>query len=183
MRTPLLPDLVHVDAIPRSETPPPPIVLFEAYGELMLAHPEYKPRYDELLNRLAQTQPHNSLILSALGRRAVLRGTSEGFAEGEHDIGQAIAEGSTLSSDFELYANLLIRLGKVSQAIDILKQGIHFNPYSTRLYKRLALAYIQIQDYPHALQTMKRELQVFPEDSLMRRLVAKVESSSSAPSR
>jgi hypothetical protein len=180
MTTPVLPDLVHVDAVPGSKAPPR-IVLLQAYGELMAAHPEYKPRYNELLDELAPDQSHNPLLLSALGRRAILRGTADGLAEGQNDIGQAIAAGSTVASDFELYANLLVSSGKAAEAIGVLKEGIYLNPYSTRLYKRLALAYIQVHDYSHALQTMKQELTVFPEDSLMRMLVTKAEASRAAP--
>lgn len=182
MTTPALPDLVHIDAVPGKEhVPIAPIVLLQAYGELMESHPEYKPRYERLLDALASSKRHDPMVLSALGRRALLAGTAEGLDEGQRDIAQAIADGSTLASDFELDANLLIRAGRIQEAIEVLKRGIDLNPYSTRLYKRLALAYIQIHQYDNALATMKQELKIFPEDSFMRMLVARVEGSASAP--
>lgn len=169
-----LPDLVYLDAAPNSKALPAPIVLLQAYGELMESHPEYKARYNQLLDEVAATHPHDPMILSALGRRAMLSKATEG--EAEKDFGEAIASGSTLASDFELYADLLARSGNAAESIEVLKRGLAFNPYSTRLYKRLALAYIQSHDYPNALRTMKQELQIFPEDSFMRMLIARVEN-------
>jgi hypothetical protein len=175
MTTPLPPDLVQVDLVPGSEHPPvAPVVLLQAYGELMESHPEYKARYNQLLDQVSRLEPHNPLILSALGRRALLGGTTVGGAQ--RDLGEAITAGSTVASDFELYAELLVRSGQAPEAIGILKRGLQLNPYSTRLYKRLALAYIQLRQYHDALQAMKQELSIFPEDSLMRMLVARAES-------
>lgn len=183
MTTALLPDLVHVDRVPgKGRVPIPRMVLFQAYGELMESHPEYKPRYEQLLDALASRKAHNPIILSALGRRALLGGTAEGQVEARKDIAQAITAGSTVASDFELYADLLMRTGKMQEAIDVLKQGISLNPYATRLYKTLALAYIHTHQYGDALKTMKQELKIFPEDSFMRMLVARSEGSPGAPS-
>ncbi|MDE3181117.1 MAG: tetratricopeptide repeat protein [Acidobacteriota bacterium] len=181
--TPLLPDLVHINAVPGNEhVPIAPIVLLQAYGELMESHPEYKARYEQLLNALAPLKLHNPLILSALGRRALLSGTADGAIEAQKDIGQAIADESTVASDFEVYANLLMHAGKTEEAIGVLERGIDLNPYSARLYKRLALAYIQTQQYPNALETMKQELKMFPEDSFMRMLITRVQGSAGSPS-
>lgn len=183
MTTPVLQDLVHVDQVPGTKhVPVPRIVLLQAYGELMESHPEYKPRYEQLLDALATLRAHNPMILSALGRRALRGGTPEGEAEAQKDIARAIADGSTVASDFELYADLLIRTGKMQEAIEVLKRGISLNPYSTRLYKTLALAYIHTHQYDDALKSMKQELKIFPEDSLMRMLVARIGSSPGAPS-
>ena len=179
---PSLPDLVHVDAIPGKEAAPvSPIVLLQAYGELLEQHPEYKVPYEKLLDELARTQPRNPLVLSALARRIVRTGDPEKAATAREFIRQAIVAGSTVDSDYELYANLLARSGDLAQAATTLKQGLALNPYSTRLYKTLALVEIQQRQYGQALSTMKQELQMFPEDSFMRMLVQRVESSQAAP--
>lgn len=180
--TPSLPDLVHVDAVPGKEPAPvAPIVLLQAYGELLEQHPEYKAPYEKLLDKLARTQPRNPLVLSALARRIVRAGDPEKAATAREFIRQAIASGSTVDSDYELYANLLARAGDLAQAVVVLKQGLTLNPYSTRLYKTLALVEIQQRQYDRALDTMKQELQMFPEDSFMRMLVQRVKSSQAVP--
>lgn len=181
LASPAAPGLVHVDAIPGKENAPiQPIVLFQAYGELMVKHPEYKPQYDKLLNALAKEQPHDPVILSALGRRELLKGAAADVAVAMDYMSRAIAAGSTLDSDFEIDSSLLARSGDLNKAVAVLKQGIALNPYSTRLYKRLALTYIQLHDYQNALETMKQELTIFPEDSFMRMLIGRVENSGAA---
>lgn len=178
LASPASPGLVHVDAIPGEERAlVKPIVLFQAYGELVQKHPEYKPQYDQLLSALAKEQPNNPLILSALGRRELLKGNAADAAVAKDYMSRAIAAGSTLASDFEIDSTLLARSGDLNGAAAVLKQGIALNPYATRLYKRLALNYIQLHDYPSALKTMKQELAIFPEDSFMRMLIGRVENS------
>jgi hypothetical protein len=63
----------------------------------------------------------------------------------------------------------------------VLKRGIALNPYATRLYKRLVVACIQAKDYPEALRIMKQEIQIDPEDSFMRSLIAKGERAGTGP--
>jgi uncharacterized protein HemY len=108
-------------------------VLLQAYGGLVAAHPEYRSRHDALLNELAETQPRNPLILSALGGRAAVSGTAQGFLEAQRELSASIAAGSTEASDFEAYAYALVRLGRLSEAASVLKQGIEINPYFPHL--------------------------------------------------
>ncbi|MGH9395553.1 MAG: tetratricopeptide repeat protein [Terriglobia bacterium] len=176
-----LPDLVHLDAIHGTDTAPSSMVLFGAYGELISKNPEYKAKYEKLLDHLSSAQPHNPTILSALARRKLARGTPGGLAAAKDDLGQAIGEGSTLHSDYEIDARLLARSGETAEAISILKRGIALNPYSPRLYKRLALLYIRTKDYGEALIVMKREIKIYPEDSFMRTLIQKAEGLVATP--
>lgn len=171
--TAALPDLVQLDATPGAQTTPPDIVLFQAYGELMAKNPAYKVQYEKLLDQLASTQPRKPVILSALARRALAGGTPADLTDAKDKLGQAIRGGSTLDSDYELEAQLLDRSGETAEAISILKRGIVLNPYSPRLYKRLALLYIHARDYDSALSVMKQEIKIYPEDSFMRMLVQK----------
>ncbi|MGH9444334.1 MAG: tetratricopeptide repeat protein [Terriglobia bacterium] len=182
MTTPRLRDLVHLDRIPGKEAAAlPPIVLLKAYGELLKTYPEYKASYNKLLDELARAQPHNPLILSDLGRRAERAGTAKGFAEAQDDLRQAIAAGSTEASDLDLYGRLLIHSGSMAEAVPVLKRDIALNPYSAEPYKMLAVAYIKLNEYGLALETMKAELQAYPQDSAMRAFIAKVQGSFAAP--
>jgi hypothetical protein len=183
MTTPRLPDLVHLDPVPGDEGKVvAPIVLLQAYGDLMQIHREYRASENRVLDSLAKTQPRNPLVLSALGQRAELAETPEGFAEAQEDLREAIAAGSTKASDLDLYGRLLIHSGDMAEAARVLKEDITLNPYSSERYKMLALAYIKLRDYRLALQTMKQELRYFPQDSELRALVARVQASfSSSP--
>ncbi|MGH7869517.1 MAG: tetratricopeptide repeat protein, partial [Candidatus Dormibacteraceae bacterium] len=119
------------------------------------------------------------IVLAALGQQLMRQGTPEALAAAEQNFKQAIAAGSTSSADFENLANLLANSGNVTAAITTLQQGIALNPYSNRLYKSLALRYVNARQYHEALETMKKELSLFPEDSFMRSLIAHVESGTS----
>jgi tetratricopeptide (TPR) repeat protein len=178
MTTPNLRDLVYLDQEPgRVNSSVDPLVLLQAYRDLLRQHPEYRDSEIRLLDALMKAQPDNPQVLSALGERAMLTGTAEGLAEAQKDLGRAIAEGSTSASDFDLYARLLISSGAMGEAVDVLKRDIALYPYLTERYKMLAFAYLKLHEYDLALKTMKEELRLFPQDSDMRKLVAHVQNS------
>ncbi len=171
------PDLAHVNAPPQAVAGSlPPMTLLQAYGELLGARPEYEKRYLALLDQVAALNPDDRLVLSALARKAKLEGTPEGRAKALAYLSRAIERGSTTASDYQDLAEMLADQGKTDGAIKVLKKGIEIAPYTGTLYKSLALRYITIKDYPAALATMKKHLELFPEDSLMRKLVRQVEA-------
>lgn len=180
--TPSLPDLAHIDAAPGpAKNTIPVLVLLQAYGELMEAHPEYKPRYETMLDEAHAEQPGNPFVLAAIARRDAGSGTPQGLISAQRLLKQVIASGSASASDYELYGYLLALSGERATAVNILKRGIMLNPYSTGLYKRLALTYAHFHDYEEALGVMKQELRMFPEDSHMRDIVHRVETQRAAP--
>jgi hypothetical protein len=171
-----LSDLVHLDAIPGTANRPTPMVLFQAYGELISKNPGYRAKYQKLLGQLALAQPDKPMILSALARGRLATGASADLAAAENKMARAIAAGSMLASDYEIDAELLDRTGQTERAIAILKRGIALNPYSPRLYKTLALICIHAHDYRDALEAMRRELRIYPEDDFIRSLIQKAEA-------
>lgn len=170
------PGLVWMDKPPGGARQIPAIVLLQAYGELMDRDPAYRAQYDSLLDKLAVSQPGDPMILSAIARRDLLTKTGASGRRARQELARAIQNGSTLASDFELDAGLLASSGELGGSIAVLKRGIALNPYATRLYKRLALDYIQAKDYPRALRAMRQELQIDPEDSLMRSLIERADA-------
>jgi hypothetical protein len=180
--TPALPDLVHVNAVPgKDDADIPPLTLLQVYGTLIDSNPTYRQRYLTLLDQLAKTEPNHILVLSALARKALLEGTSQGSSQALQHLSRAVDLGSTSTSDYKDLAELLARAGRLSEAIEVLKRGIALDPYSSVLYKSLALRYISVKKYPEALETMKQELQLFPEDSFMRNLIRQAERTAPAP--
>jgi len=170
-------DLAHVNAPPQAAAGSlPPMTLFQAYGELLSARPEYEKRYLSQLDRMAAANPDDRLILSSLARKARLEGTPKGRAKVLGYLSRAIERGSTTASDYQDCAEMLADQGRTDEAIIVLKKGIEISQYTPTLYKSLALRYITIKDYPAALATMKKHLELFPEDSLMRNLVRQVEA-------
>lgn len=174
MTTTALPDLVHVDAVP-GEQGVARAVLFKAYSDLSQRYPQYRTRYQALLNQMAKTEPRNPAVLSALGSQAAVSGTTDGLLQAQRDLGAAIAAGSTKASDFEAAGYVLMRLGKLQEARSILKRGIELNPDVTTLYKDLAVVLTQLHQPASALEVLKDELKIYPEDSSTRALVARLE--------
>jgi len=60
----------------------------------------------------------------------------------------------------------------------MLKRGIALNPYSIRLYETLVMRYVSAKQYDNTLAAMKKELEVFPQDSLIRFMLGRVQGKS-----
>src|SRR5262249_55140416 len=142
-----------------------------------IEHPEYRQSYERVLDGLAKTRSSDPFALSELARRNIRENTPESLGRAIMHLSQAVRSGYAESADYEMLANLLATAGKTEGAIDVLKRGIELNPYPLRLYKTLVMKYISAKEYDNALETMKRSLDVFPEDSLMRSLLARVQGS------
>jgi tetratricopeptide (TPR) repeat protein len=125
------------------------------------------------VDQLAQTNPDDHAVLSALAWREFGRNTPEGNEKAMGYLDRAIQMGSLAPLDYEKLAELLRQAGRPVEAIAILRKGIGVNPYSQRLYKALALVYISEKLYKDAMDAMQKELEIFPEDSFMRMLLAK----------
>ena len=72
-----LPDLIHLNRIPRRKDKVPPITLLQAYGELLTSEPHYARRYVEVLQEAAKTDPNDPTVLSALAWIEVGKNTPE----------------------------------------------------------------------------------------------------------
>ena len=160
------------EARPKSVSP---VILLRAYADLLPHFPEYQGAHDDLLNELAAAGNSDPFVLSELARQALKENKPESLKAAAGYLAQALKEGSTEQTDFEMMANLHEAGGRRAEAIDLLKRGIELNPYSIRLHKTLALEYVKAHEYDNALAEMKKELEIFPHDSLIRSLVKRVE--------
>ncbi len=150
----------------------PPVMLLQAYGELMGSHPAYQSRYSEVLDDLSKTAMDQSLVQAALGRR-MLRSAPVLNPETIQHLTRAIELGFTAPAVFEDLAEVTVRAGRAGEAIQALQRGIELNPYTPVLYKSLALHYINLKHYSEAKETMQRYVELFPEDDFMRGLLLK----------
>jgi hypothetical protein len=171
--TPELPDLVHVNKAPGQSKELPALTLSQAYRELAPSNPAYQSRYEEMLDRVAKSNPDDPFVLSGLAYRKLSAANPE-KAEAEQLLSRAIRAGSTSPQDFESLAGILAESGRPAEATAMLERGIGIDPYYKRSYKALVLIYISQRRYNEALSTMRRYLTLFPEDSFMRTLLDKV---------
>lgn len=169
--TPELPDLIHLNPAPRRKGPPPPITLLQAYGELMEKHPEYLSRYLALLDQLERTQPDNSLVQAAAGRRALRAGKLQDAAA---HLQRALDIGPPRATVYGDLSETLAKLDRAGDAVPPLEKAIALDPFNSVLQRTLVLRLIQLKRYPEAKTAMEHYVERFPEDSFMRQMLARV---------
>jgi hypothetical protein len=169
--TPELPDLVHVDAIPGLRAEVNPVTLLQAYGQLMEAHPRFRPRYEALLDRLARTAPSNPVVLGALAVRLAQKSSSQATDLAIRDLSQAIKLQPGTSQDYELLATLLARAGRTAEALATVQRALGLDPYDRRLYDLEVEFYTAMHRYSDAEKAMRAKLNLFPQDSSTRQLL------------
>lgn len=171
------PGLVYLNR-PQSPKSAPlsPLTLLSAYGELMNLQPTLRDPYLSTLAKLEKSQPEHPLVLASLGRKAL----REMNAQAEDYLRRAVAAGSRSYTTYLDLAEALSRKGDLQSSIDVLKEGITVDPWVKELHKSLILRYIGQKDYTSAEAHMRHFLELFPEDSFMRGLLGKVQSTGPA---
>jgi len=161
--------LLLVNQVPGRTASVPEITLLRAYSELAAQEPHFEQRYLALLSQLAQTQPKDPFVQAALGHKALAEGKNE---EALAHLSKALELGD--ATVYQDMAKALSNLNRGGEAIDYLKRGLIISPFNAVLLKTLALEYINLKEYAEARQTMERYVELFPEDSFMRKLLARV---------
>lgn len=157
---------IHVNALPGQDSKVPPQALQRAYRqELIRSHLEYKDYYFSLLDQLSKSNNKDPLVLSAMAQKASSDGDLE---KAIAYAGQVINQGSTSTYDYLLLDGLLARFGNLTASIDTLKKGISIAPYDRLLYESLAVRQLSNGNTAEGLQTIRRGLELFPEDPALR---------------
>jgi hypothetical protein len=173
LATPELPDLVHLNAIPgQKDLPLPALTLLQAYGQLMSAHPEYRDRYVALAEKLRTSAPKDVSVLEALAYAALEKKSGDATVQAIDYLKRAIDENSTSSADFELCGNLLMRLGRLPEAAEVLQRGIKVIPHDGELHRLLGAVYLSQNKSTEANNVLTRASQMFPENTAIRSLLA-----------
>jgi hypothetical protein len=162
-------DLVLVNAPAGKKTSVPDITLLRAYGELANRSPVYQQKYVNLLEHLAETQPKDAYVQAALGHKMLAEGKSQ-EALTHLSAGLPLDE-AAVNQDM---AQALSNLGRSEEALPYLQAAAEKDPYNAVLLKALTLQYINLHRYSEAQEQMRQYVQLFPEDSFMRNLLARV---------
>ena len=175
--TPELPDLILVTGAsdPQGQMPPS-LTLLQAYADLLERQPAYLASYLTQLEQLGKTEPNHPFVLAALGRKAMRESTMQGNSLAIQYLSKAIEAGPISPIPYQDLAEVLTRVSRNEEAVRILQQGIALFPQAGALHKLLAARYISLKQYVGARQAMKRYLELFPEDSFMRGMLAKFEA-------
>ena len=176
MTTPQVPDLVHLSANPGKQDAPLPLALLEAYGQIMLAHPEYQARYWAVAKQLKATQPDNVRVLEALADEALAKKNSGDTALAIRYLQDAIQRGATEPADFEELAKLLIRSDRRSDAVNVLQRGMEVDPYDGELYRLSTKIYFAINKMQEGCEVATQGRRKFPQDDVIRGLSERCEA-------
>jgi hypothetical protein len=173
-----LPDLVQLDGMPgRNDALIPPIILLQAYGQLIGAHPEYRERYVALAEELRRSTPNDIYVLEALAYGALAKNGEEGTQQAIEYLTRAIGQGSTLPGDFEQLGNLLMNARRFPEGAELIALGIKTIPHDGELHRLLGVCYLAQNRTAEARDVLKRASQRFPENDAIRTLLADSEKS------
>jgi hypothetical protein len=182
MTTPALPDLVHLSAAPSDDTAPPPLVLLDAYQQVLPKFPEYRARYWALAKQLESTDPKNISVLEALADSSMHQGDDQGTTDAIHDLDLARSLGSKVPGDYEQLAALLIATGRRPEAVKVLRQGIDLIPGDNQLYRMLASTYLFLGDKQSGCELLGTAIGRFPQDDDFRSQLSHCEAAHAARS-
>ena len=170
---PSLPDLIHLDPAPgKTGATLPLLTRLQAYGELAENKPGYLAPYLKILDQLSQSEPENSLVQAALGRRDLKGGNYLKAADHLQHSLHLDPEQPAVAGDL---ADALQKLGKVEQAVVLLSKSVEQDPFNPALRKKLIVAYITLRQYGNAETAIEQYLQIFPQDSFMRQMLVRAQ--------
>jgi|HubBroStandDraft_3_1064219.scaffolds.fasta_scaffold29294_1 hypothetical protein len=181
MTTSKLPDLVQLSANPAKQDAPSPLTLLQAYGQVMLAHPEYRTRYWSLAEQLKATLPDNVQVLEALADQAVQNKNAESAALAIRYLEDAIRHSATNPVDFEELAELLVAASRQGDAENVLRQGMQLAPYDAELYRLSTRIYLTLNKMQEACEVAAKGSQRFPQDDAIRSLRKRCDSALVGP--
>jgi hypothetical protein len=169
MTTAQMPDLVHLSAIPgKPEEPVSPVVLLQAYSQLMTANPEYRGRYFALAKKLEVTHSDNADVLEALAALSIEQTNDQAAIR---YLKSAVEHGATSLSSYEQLSTLLVQQRRYQEAVDVLERGIKQMPYDAMLYRLLASSYFSLHRNSEAIALLQQAVEVFPQDAVLRKLL------------
>ena len=155
---------------------PSALALLEAYGQIMLAHPEYQARYWAVAKQLKATQPDNVRVLEALADEALAKKNSGDTALAIRYLQDAIQRGATEPADFEELAELLIASDRRSDAVNVLQRGMEVVPYDGELYRLSTKICFAINKMQEGCEVATQGRRKFPQDDVIRGLSERCET-------
>ena len=163
-------DLLVVNQPEGGERPLSDITRLRAYNDLAGQLPEYQRRYLSLLDQLSHSEERNDpYVQAALAHQALAEGKNE-EALAHSAIGIQLGEAVV----YEDMGRALANLGRGDEAIAAFLKGMEMDPYRQELRKNLILEYTNLKRYTEARHAMEEYVRLFPEDTLMRTLLARV---------
>jgi hypothetical protein len=169
MTSPQTPDLVHLTAIPgKHDEAVAPLLLLQAYGQLMTPSPEYRGKYFALAKQLDSSNPNSVEVLEALAALALEQKDDD---KAIRYFDSAVKNGSSSPQTYEQLASLLVRTKRFPEAVNLLEPGIKLLPFDALLYRFLAVSYLSQDKNEEGRILLRQAVQTFPQDRALRQLL------------
>jgi predicted CXXCH cytochrome family protein len=167
--SPQTPDLVHLNAVPgKRDEAISPLLLLQAYGQLMTPNPEYRGRYFALAKQLESGNPNNIDVLEALAALALEQKDND---KAIRYLDGAVKNGSKSPQTYEQLANLLVGTRRFAEAVNLLETGIKLMPFDALLYRLLGVSYLSLGRNEEARKLLRQAVEIFPQDRALYRLL------------
>lgn len=177
--------LVCVDAQGKSNAHISPVVLLDAYRQILMSNPTpgYKKRYAQLLVQAAKTNPNNIIVLRALANRDIQKKTLQGAKEAIQYLDRVVAMKSSAPDDRFALGEELALTGQTAQGIAIIRKAVPMDPYNPLGYEGLAMTYLVAGKFDDAFKVLHQGLDLFPGNRMLRIMLNKASEAESSPSR
>jgi hypothetical protein len=175
--TPQTPGLMYLNSVPGQDISVSPLVLLQAYGQVMASHPEYREKYWNLARQLKSVQPDNVAVLKALADWSTQQKSADAVGNAIEYLESAIEHGDTDPTDYEELARLLMANGRTREVVKLLQRGLQDLPYDAEYYRLLGKAYLDLSRASDAREILAKGAQIFPQDSGIRELLKQTETS------
>ncbi|MGB6688724.1 MAG: hypothetical protein WBE76_12875 [Terracidiphilus sp.] len=171
--TAAMPDLIELN--PAGERgagalAPPALIRLQAYALLKTeGKVEFVQPWLKTLAELEKFNPENAIVQASLGRRDL----------DDHKYTEAIShlERSLQLDPLQPWVHVDLsaaqdQSGKLEEAILSARKAVALEPFNPGIRKKLIYEFIQGKQYDQAEAEMEKYLQLFPEDDLMRKMLA-----------
>ena len=173
---PVAPGLIYVNP-PEAQTAATPampihsVVLLQAYQALEVRDSSLRAPFLAALAEAAKLYSSDIEFQATAGQELLKNPASSSAADAVQMLSAAVTGGARQPSTYLDLATALNRSGKPDAAIEVFKEGVLQNPFSALLHKELITALMKLRQYDLAASAMKKYLEVFPQDSLVRDLL------------
>jgi hypothetical protein len=159
---------------PPGQRLPNQIALLRAYAEVTGAQPAFREKYITLLAQLGQNMPNDPLVQSSLGQKLLVESRTDASAdEALAHYKRALELGSQTAEVHIEMADAFSRLNRFDESVAQLKIALDMKPYDRSIRRGLAVRLLAMGKNAEALEVIRQQLELFPEDDMMRDLLSK----------
>ena len=177
--TAAMPDLIHLNAIGArgaDAAPTPALIRLQAYRSLEVTKPASHDQFHgSWLKALSELEgdpinaPNSAIVQASLGHRAL---ADHELPEAINHLQQSLKLDPLQSTVYVDLSEAQDQGGQVEDAIVSARKAVELDPFVPDLQKTLVFRLIEGKHYPEAQAALEHYVATFPEDDMMRKMLA-----------